>query len=51
MQNSQCNNGSLGLTYLTTLPRPNDLELFSQNLVAEVPDFGHKLTLQSRAPR
>ena len=28
MQNSHCNNGSLGLTYLTTLPRPNDLQIF-----------------------
>ncbi len=28
MQNSHSNNGSLGLTYFTTLPRPNDLELF-----------------------
>ncbi len=39
MQNSHCNNGGLGLTYLTNLPRPYDLELFSQNLVPEVPYF------------
>ena len=39
MQNSHCNNGTLGLTYLTNLPRPYDLELSSQNLVPEVPDF------------
>ena len=39
IQNSHCNNGSLGLSYLITLPRPNYLELFfPQNLVAEVPD-------------
>ena len=39
MQNSHCNNGTLGLTYLTKLLRPYDIELFSKNLVAEVPDF------------
>ncbi len=38
MQNSHCNNRTLGLTYLTNLPGPYDLELFSQKLVAEVPD-------------
>ena len=27
MQNSHYNNGNLGLTYLTTLPQHNDLEL------------------------
>ncbi len=39
MQNSHCNNGSLGLTYLTTLPRPNDLEFFSQK------GQGHKVAV------
>ncbi len=40
MQNSHCNNGTLGLTYLTNLPRFYDLELFCEKKVQ-----GHKVAV------